>query len=86
MQLSYSGQFLLDRERGDPNILFSIEDYVGIASKTLASRIRGTVSQIAYNEFHHNYSQIIKQAVFGKSGICVFSENNFKIIECDVKN
>jgi len=86
MHLCYNGQFMLDRETGDATKLFNIEDYVGIACKTLASRIRGIVSSIPYNEFHHNYSTIIKQAVFGRTGYYQFPENDFKVMECDVKN
>ncbi len=86
VQLCYSGHFMLDREKGDPHKLFSIEDYIGIACKTLASRIRGIVSSIPYNEFHHNYATIIKQAVFGKTGFYEFHQNNFRVIECDVKS
>lgn len=86
LHLSYAGNFILDREKDDPSKIFNIEDYVGIACKTLASRIRGIVSSIPYNEFHHNYSSIIKQACFGRSGYYHFHENDFRIIECDVKN
>jgi major vault protein len=86
LHLSYTGNFILDREKGDATKIFSIEDYVGIACKTLASRIRGVVSSIPYNEFHHNYSSIIKQACFGRTGYYQFFENDFRITECDVKN
>ena len=86
IQLNYAGQFILDREKGDPNKLFSIADYIGIACKTLASRIRGIVSSIPYDEFHHNYASIIKQAVFGKTGFYQFDQNDFRILECDVKS
>jgi len=86
LQLCYTGQFSFNREKGDPNMIFNIGDYIGIACKTIASRIRGIVSQIPYNEFHHNYSSIIKQAVFGKTGYYQFSENDFRVMECDVKN
>jgi major vault protein len=86
IHLCYSGQFALDREKGNPQKLFAIEDYIGIACKTLASRIRGSVSAIPYNEFHHNYASIIKQAVFGKIGFYHFDQNDFRITECDVKS
>lgn len=86
MQLCYSGQFVFNRESGDPNKMFSIQDFIGIAAKTIASRIRGIVSSVEYNEFHHNYSNIVKQAVFGKNGFYLFPENDFKVMECDVKS
>lgn len=60
IRLSYTANFELDdRIRADPSILFSMPDYIGIACKTIASRIRGAVSSIGYNEFHHKYSAII---------------------------
>lgn len=86
LHLSYNGHFVFDRETDDPAKFFKIEDFIGIACKTMASRIRGTVSSIPYNEFHHNYSAIIKQACFGRHGFFQFDENNFRIRECDVKN
>lgn len=86
IHLCYTGNFVVDREKNDPKKIFEVEDYIGIACKTIASRIRGAVSSYPYNEFHHNYSQLIKDAVFGKRGAFYFHENDFKVTECDVKS
>merc|ERR1712032_1024053 len=88
LRLSYSAHFRVTQEIREetPGKLFSIIDYIGIACKTIASRIRGSVSSISYDQFHHNYSNIIKKAVFGSSEDFVFEENNFVITECDVKS
>jgi major vault protein len=68
MHMCYSAYFDVTEEikNSNPNKLFSISDYIGIACKSIASRIRGAVSYISYEEFHHKYSTIIKNAVFPK--------------------
>lgn len=86
MKLSYSAHFRIDDEIiKNPNILFNVSDFIGITCKTVASKIRGIVSGIPYNEFHHNYSRIVKEAVFGQKTECFFPENHFVLTQCDVK-
>jgi len=87
MNVSYCAHFKLDDNiKKNPDKLFNVSDFIGIACKTVASRIRGAVSQIQYNEFHHNYSSIVKSAVFGDLSECFFPDNNFCLTECDVKS
>jgi len=85
--LSYSGQFIRDGEIDkNPDKLFRVHDYIGIACKTMASRIRGMVSQKTYNEFHLKNTPIVKDAIFGKGkNQLLFEQNNFVITQCDVK-
>lgn len=86
-KLSYCAHFrITDDIRKNPTKLFQINDFIGITCKTVASRIRGAVSKIPYNEFHHNYSTIVHKAVFGASSEYIQSENNFVLTSCDVKS
>jgi len=85
--LSYSGQFIIDESvKANPEKLFSVTYYVSICCKSVASRIRGTVSQKTYNEFHLKNTEIVKGAIFGKGkSELLFEDNNFVITQCDVK-
>lgn len=86
MKLSYSGSFLIDDAvRKNPDRIFSVHDYIGITCKTVASRIRGAVSSIAYNDFHSKNASFVKNAIFGNKAECFFPENNFMLNQCDVK-
>lgn len=84
--LSYSGQFIRDDEiLANPDKLFAVDDFIGIACKTIASRIRGIVSQKSYNEFHLQNTPIVKAAIFGSGNHLKFDQNSFVITQCDVK-
>jgi len=86
LSLSYSGQFIKDDSiKQNPSKLFNIHDYVGIVCKTVASRIRGTVSQRNYNDFHLQCNAIVKKAIFGANKDLLFDNNNFVLNQCDVK-
>ncbi|XP_076153724.1 major vault protein [Alosa pseudoharengus] len=45
--------------------LFSVPDFVGDACKAIASRIRGAVASVQFDDFHKNSNRIICSAVFG---------------------
>ena len=95
LDLSYNWHFNYNKE--DPNDennkkLFAVGDFVGDASKSISSRIRGVVSSINYEDFHHNSAEIIRAAVFGrdKEGniktVKPFAANNLFITSCDIKS
>jgi len=68
LNLTYTWQFNVDREKTETHErLFSVKDFVGDACKGIASRIRGAVSAINFEDFHHHSSAKIKEAVFGKN-------------------
>lgn len=59
---------LFEVERGNDEseqAIFSVPDYIGNACKTVASRIRGKVAQVPFDEFHRYSTSVIKKAVFG---------------------
>ncbi|KAK7915386.1 hypothetical protein WMY93_011147 [Mugilogobius chulae] len=45
--------------------LFSVPDFVGDACKAIASKIRGAVASVQFDDFHKNSNRIICSAVFG---------------------
>jgi len=70
LTLSYNWHFDVDREDSEQAAkLFSVKDFVGDACKTIASRVRGAVSSVTFEDFHHNSSLKIKEAVFGRDKV-----------------
>uniref|UniRef100_A0A8C2HBL5 Major vault protein n=1 Tax=Cyprinus carpio TaxID=7962 RepID=A0A8C2HBL5_CYPCA len=52
-------------EAATATALFSVPDFVGDACKAIASRIRGAVASVQFDDFHKNSNRIICSAVFG---------------------
>ena len=64
VQLSYNWHFDVDRE--DPVSaaqLFSVPDFVGDLCKAIASRVRGAVAAVSFDDFHKNSAKIIRSSV-----------------------
>uniref|UniRef100_A0A8C7V2Z4 Major vault protein n=1 Tax=Oncorhynchus mykiss TaxID=8022 RepID=A0A8C7V2Z4_ONCMY len=67
LQLSYNWHFDL-KSPVDPSqaaALFSVPDFVGDACKAIASRVRGAVASVQFDDFHKNSNRIICSSVFG---------------------
>jgi len=67
LQLAYNWHFDVS-DRKDPEEtarLFSVPDFVGDACKAIASRVRGAVASVTFDDFHKNSARIIRMAVFG---------------------
>uniref|UniRef100_G1M8R8 Major vault protein n=1 Tax=Ailuropoda melanoleuca TaxID=9646 RepID=G1M8R8_AILME len=67
LQLAYNWHFEVS-DRKDPKEtakLFSVPDFVGDACKAIASRVRGAVASVTFDDFHKNSARIIRTAVFG---------------------
>lgn len=66
LQLSYNWHFDCNKESSaDADALFSVPDFVGDCCKALASRIRGAVASVPFDDFHRNSARIIRSSVFG---------------------
>lgn len=67
--------------------LFAVPDFIGFVARQLASRIRITVAQTAFDEFHRHSAAILKTAVFGgeENNTVTFEENNLVISDLDVQ-
>lgn len=91
LTLSYSWYFKVDKEsKEEAAKLFAVKDFVGDACKSIASRVRGAVSSITFEDFHNNSSIKIREAVFGKHAGEVrpelkFEANNLVITSVDIQ-
>ncbi len=66
LQLSYNWYFDVDKNDASAAArLFLVPDFVGDSCKAVASRVRGSVASVRFDEFHRNSARIIRQAVFG---------------------
>ncbi|XP_017535983.1 major vault protein isoform X3 [Manis javanica] len=67
LQLAYNWHFELSdwKDPREMAKLFSVPDFVGDACKAIASRVRGAVASVTFDDFHKNSARIIRTAVFG---------------------
>jgi major vault protein len=66
LEMSYNWYFKVDYE--NPEKLFSVSDFVGDACKAVASRVRGAVARVNFDDFHKNSAKLIRASVFGREG------------------
>lgn len=93
LRLSYNWYFDVDRhDEQAASKLFQVPDFVDTACKAIASRVRGAVAGVKFDEFHRNSARIIRQAVFGidEQGHVGeelrFRTNNFVIFNVDIQS
>ncbi|KAK5616379.1 hypothetical protein CRENBAI_013140 [Crenichthys baileyi] len=94
IQLSYNWHFDVKNpaDPADAAALFSVPDFVGDACKAIASRIRGAVASVQFDDFHKNSIRIICSAVFGfdeKLAVRTslhFYQNNLVISSVDIQS
>ncbi|CAH8451700.1 unnamed protein product [Schistosoma guineensis] len=94
LQLSYNWVFDVSPScsAADAAKLFSVPDFVGDACKAIASRVRGTVASVQFDDFHKHSSRIIRASVFGLDEAgkvrdrIVFPQNNLHITSVDVQS
>ncbi|KAF1578189.1 Major vault protein, partial [Eudyptes moseleyi] len=65
LQLAYNWHFEMPEDPKALGCLFSIPNFVGDACKALASRVRGAVAAVTFDDFHKNSNRLICSAVFG---------------------
>jgi len=69
-----------------------VPDFVGDACKAIASRVRGAVAGVSFDNFHKNSAKIISQAVFGideSKGVknrLHFTANNLVMTNIDIQS
>merc|ERR1719445_2126858 len=95
LELSYNWHFGVSKALDNPveaSKLFCVADFVGDLCKAMASRIRGAVSSVTFDDFHRNSAGIIQAAIFGvdpekgqaKSKL-TFSANNLVVTSVDIR-
>ncbi|KAM4698036.1 major vault protein isoform 1-T2 [Rhinophrynus dorsalis] len=94
IQLSYNWHFDI-KDKSDAveaSKIFSVPDFVGDACKAIASRIRGAVASVQFDDFHKNSNRIICSAVFGFDDAMKirtffkFPQNNLVITSVDIQS
>ncbi|XP_072298870.1 major vault protein [Eucyclogobius newberryi] len=94
LQLSYNWYFDVKTPVSAEHAaaLFSVPDFVGDACKAIASKIRGAVASVQFDDFHKNSNRIICSAVFGfdeKVNIrrsLEFDQNRLVITSVDIQS
>jgi len=91
LQLSYNWNFSIDNSDNGAK-LFSVPDFIGDACKAIASRIRGAVASVKFDDFHKNSAKIIRSSVFGLDENAkvidkfTFPANNLNITSIDIQS
>jgi len=66
LQLSYNWFFRINKENEEECIkIFNVKDFVGDACSAIASKVRGEVASISFEQFHKNSAAVIRRAIFG---------------------
>ncbi|OUL21177.1 colicin uptake protein [Nostoc sp. T09] len=93
LRLSYNWYFDVDRHDEQAAAkLFQVPDFVDTACKAIASRVRGAVAGVKFDEFHRNSARIIRVAVFGTDEAghireeFRFRTNNLVIFNVDIQS
>jgi len=95
LDLSYNWNFdIKDRNNlEEASKIFCVADFVGDLCKAMASKVRGAVSAVTFDDFHKNSARIIQVAVFGTDPetrqvreSITFSANNLKVTSVDIKS
>lgn len=93
IKIAMNNFFEVDRGNDESEqAIFSVPDYIGNACKSVASRIRGKVAQVAFDEFHRYSTSLIKKAVFGvdKDGVIKqrlrFDANQLVVTNVDIQS
>lgn len=94
LQLSYNWHFDIKDKKDvvEAAKIFSVPDFVGDACKAIASRVRGAVAQVQFDDFHKNSARIIRSSVFGfddKDRVreqFQFPQNNLCITSIDIQS
>ncbi|XP_036401929.1 major vault protein-like [Megalops cyprinoides] len=94
LQLAYNWHFDVDprSDQAQAAALFSVPDFIGDACKAIASRVRGAVAAVQFDDFHKNSNRIICSAVFGFDDKLVvrsslrFSQNRLVISSVDIQS
>jgi major vault protein len=94
LKLSYNWHFDIKKENNseDAEKVFSVPDFIGDFCKAIASRVRGSVAQRSFDDFHKNSADLIRTAVFGKDengeprNALRFKTNNLVITNIDIQS
>jgi len=92
LKLSYNWHFEIEKGEENKAKIFQVPDFVGDSCKAIASRVRGAVATVSFDNFHKHSAKIIRQAVFGVDenekirNRFAFSSNNLVITNIDIQS
>ena len=95
LDLQYNRHFEMENfeDQEEASKLFCVPDFVGNLCTAMASRIRGAVSSITFDDFHKNSSKIIEAAIFGfdlktrhRQSRLKFTANNLVVTSVDIRS
>ncbi|KEG06436.1 putative major vault protein [Trypanosoma grayi] len=67
LHLAYNWEFDTSNKEHIKRVAFTVSDFVGMACKMLANRIRAAIAGESFDHFHRNSSSLIRQAIFHAS-------------------
>lgn len=92
LQLSYNWHFVYDPAKQESLIqIFNVKDFVGDACSAIASKVRGEVASLNFENFHKLSARHIRKAIFGldKEGKVqdqiIFANNNLYVTNVDIQ-
>eukprot|EP00092_Neocalanus_flemingeri_P014299 GFUD01015420.1.p1 GENE.GFUD01015420.1~~GFUD01015420.1.p1 ORF type:complete len:861 (+),score=260.41 GFUD01015420.1:161-2743(+) len=94
LEISYNWHFeIKDKENSqESSKIFCVADFVGDLCKAMASKIRGAVSSVTFDDFHKNSAKIIQLAVFGTDqetrkprDVIMFPANKLVVTSVDIR-
>jgi len=86
VKLAYSWRFDFNRDDQEASKkMFYSSDFVGDACRILGAEIRSVVAHTDFDDFHKDYSAIIRRAIFGEKNEIKFESNNLIIYGVDVQ-
>jgi len=92
LHLSYNWYF--DIDKNDPKSaskIFNVRDFIGDCCSQVASKVRGAVASITFENFHKYSARTIRTAIFGLDADgkvndkYVFKSNNLSLTNVDIK-
>eukprot|EP00744_Colponema_vietnamica_P000733 GILI01001278.1.p1 GENE.GILI01001278.1~~GILI01001278.1.p1 ORF type:complete len:892 (-),score=306.49 GILI01001278.1:32-2707(-) len=93
LQLSYNWHFEVNKDsEDDAQKIFQVRDFTGDACKAIASRVRGAVASVTFEDFHKHSAKIIRGSVFGYSDSgkvnphLRFEANNLVVTNIDIQS
>ena len=93
LYLSYKWHFVIKDTNNAQDASKIFNDFVGDLCKAMASKIRGAVSSVTFDDFHKNSAKIIQVASFGTDPetrqireSLFFPANNLMVTSVDIKS
>lgn len=91
LQLSYNWHFSIDTESKEScGKIFNVKDFVGDACSAIASKVRGEVASLTFENFHKLSARHIRAAIFGLDKDnkvqerIVFANNSLHVTNVDI--